>query len=76
MALFTEAGVRAADQVGSEVTEIADTAACSDRAALQLLDSVLKDGRVEAREIRLLKTARRHVAASATADIKLVEVVT
>ena len=52
---------------------LAYTAEQADLEAGKLLDTVLADGRVTPTEIRTLRTARRHVRRSATADRRITE---
>jgi hypothetical protein len=73
--LWTEAGEEAARDLQADVKETALTAEIEDLAAVQLLDEVLKDGKVEPVEIAALQRARKHAAASAKADAQIREAV-
>lgn len=74
LTLWTDAGSQCVDAAKAQVSEGAAHAEAEDRKALGLLDHVLADGRVTAEEVGALRTARKHVKASAEADASLKEV--
>lgn len=57
----------------AELAGVAHRARVADDEAAGLIDQVLADGQVTAREIPLLRKARRHVGRSAEADHNLAE---